>query len=116
MNNKLGISVGILAAIVGIARGIGGLSLVINHEDTSTILVGVGLLIVAILLMTSGILYAIKCSSIFRNTLTIAIIFFWIDGIINGFILFGMPQLSGQIINIILVIIIMTCIWHKRNN
>lgn len=108
----LGIIGGVLAALVGIVRGIDGLSLVIDSENTSTLLVGIGLLIVAVLLLISGILYAVKRSLSRRRSLTIVTILFWIDGIINGFILFGSPQLSGQIINI--AVLILACIWYSK--
>lgn len=114
MKRFSGIIGGILASLVGIARGVGGLTLVFNPENMSSLLVGIGLLIVAVLLIVSGVLYAIKRSDIQRKAITIATIFFWIDGIINGFILFGAPLLSGQIINLILVFIILGCIWYSK--
>lgn len=114
MNKILGIIGGVLAAIVGVARGVGGVSLLIHPESTSMLLVGCGLLIIAVLLLVSGIFYAVKRSIPTRKSLTVASILFWIDGIINGFILFGSPQLSGQIINLILVILILVCIWYSK--
>lgn len=105
----------VLAVLVGIARGLGGFSLIYTHTDGLETGVGVGLVIVGLwLIITATALLAnTRRQDIFRKALTAGVVIFWIDGIINGFLLYGAPQVSGQIINAAVSIIILLCLWAK---
>lgn len=102
----------ILALITGIARGIGGATLFAGASLELTL--GIGLLIVSIWLIISSISLIVKENINRKKWLTAGILIFWIDGILNGFLLFGTPQLSGQIINLLIVVLILCCIWTKK--
>lgn len=102
---------GILAVLVGIGRGIGGFSLAISSASSVEKAVGTGLIVVALWLIVTGGAFAIKRSISMRKWLTVGVILFWVDGIVNGFILFGAPLISGQLINISLSALILICIW-----
>lgn len=105
----------ILALLVGIARGFGGFTLIYTHADGLETGVGVGLVIVGLWLILTAIALLVNTrrQDIFRRALTAGVIAFWIDGIINGFLLYGAPQVSGQIINAAVSIIILLCLWAK---
>ena len=102
---------GVLAILVGLLRGIGGLTLVCAPETSMHLWIGLGLLLVASWLIITGLGYIVKRDSCWRLWLTAGLILFWIDGIINGFLLFGSPQFSGQIINLGCTVGICACLW-----
>lgn len=113
----------LLAVFVGIGRAYGGFLLIYSHiyshAGITELGVGIGLLAVGILLMATGISFLINMSQknpaplVFKKILTAGMIAFWIDGIINGFLLFGAPQLSGQILNAALLAVVLLCLWLK---
>jgi len=109
----------ILMIIVGIFRGIGGLLLIIHGNNVNTgleisassnqtTILGIVLIIVLILFLLSGFFLLKDQSKTSWNLSWIAIIFFILGGLLNGFILFGAPKIQGQIINIIVSILIGT--------
>lgn len=102
---------GILAVLVGIGRGIGGFSLAISSGSSVEKAVGVGLIVIALWLIVTGGTFILNRTTSMRKWLTVGVILFWIDGIVNGFILFGAPLMSGQLINISLSALILICIW-----
>jgi hypothetical protein len=118
MNRKYGlISAAILLIILGLLRGSGGMFLLIRRAQLHTdnpivasnfqiILVGIGLLIV-------GVLFILAAINLIRNYSHRSWLFSWIvlfisflDGLINGYLLFGKPLDQGQRINIIAVIVV----------
>lgn len=101
----------ILAVLVGIGRGIGGFTLAISSGSSVEKAVGTGLIVVALWLIVTGGVFAISRSGSMRKWLTIGVVLFLIDGLVNGFILFGAPLLNGQLINISLSALILICIW-----
>lgn len=101
---------GILAVLVGILRGIGGLTLVCSPQSAMHLGIGLGLLIVSAWLLIAGLGYIIRRDNQWRLWLIVGLILFWIDGLVNGFLLFGSPQISGQIINLGCVVGICTCL------
>lgn len=109
----------ILSTLVGIARTYGGGLLISSHQNTTELGAGIALFIIGAFLTSTGICFLINLSQkerkipIFVNLLTAGMIAFWLDGIINGFLLFGAPQLSGQILNAALVIWVLICLWAK---
>lgn len=110
----------ILSIVVGIARAFGGFLLIRSHSDSKELCIGIILAIIGSFLTSAGIVFLINMSQknpkteLFIKILTVGIVVFWIDGIINGFLLLGTPQLSGQIINTSLLFVILVCFWWKR--
>ncbi|MDE6652130.1 MAG: hypothetical protein K2K08_06960 [Paramuribaculum sp.] len=102
---------GILAVLVGISRGLGGLTLTISSESSVEKAVGIGLIVIALWLIVTGVTFILNRTISMRKWLTVGVILFWIDGIVNGFIIFGAPLLSGQLINISLSALILICVW-----
>ena len=99
MNIK-GICGNALAVIVGAARIAGGVISISSATSGTEIGVGIGLIAVGLFILFCITMLWIKQSSFWFKMLSIAVLLFWIDGIINGFLLFGAPQMSGQIINL----------------
>ncbi len=111
-----GICGAVLAYIVGIARIAGGIICISSSLSVTETWVGIVLIAVGgfILLTTSMLL--IKRTVVWFMMMALSVILFWIDGLVNGFLLYGHPQMSGQIINICCVIVIlMLCYSHVKN-
>lgn len=107
-----------LAYIVGIARISGGvISINSSTSDTETG-VGIGLIAVGIFILLSITMLLVRRSMFWFTMLSLSVILFWVGGIINGFLLFGHPQMSGQIINIccVMVICMLTYSLAKSKN
>lgn len=118
MNRKFGlIAAVILLILLGLLRGSGGMFLLIKQAQLQTdnpivasnfqiVLVGIGLLMV-------GVLFILAAINLIRNYSYRSWLFSWIvliisflDGLINGYLLFGKPLDQGQRINIIAVIVV----------
>lgn len=106
-----------LMIFVGIFRGIGGVSLLlkgtsvksnvsISATGSQTLLVGIGLVVVLLFMIAAGVLLMKRRSYKWWIVSWIATAFFLIDGVINGFILFGAPSFQGQIINLVAAMLI----------
>ncbi|MDE6269968.1 MAG: hypothetical protein K2M12_03820 [Muribaculaceae bacterium] len=102
-----------LGLLTGVGRGIGGLTLLSGNQ--TEMIVGIGLISVALLLVATSVALFAKQNLKRKQWLSAGIILFWIDGIVNGFVLFGAPQLSGQIINLVIVALVLTCLWYRKN-
>ena len=103
----------IVGLLTGLGRGIGGLTLL--SGSSLDFMLGIGLILIAVLLVVSAIGLIIKQDRGRKKWLTAGIILFWIDGVINGFMLYGSPQIAGQIINLIIVAVVLVCLWLRRN-
>ena len=108
MNRKIYLYMaGSLMIIVGLLRGFGGFLSLTNGVETvnentvtwKTTVAGSGLLLVALLLIVSACLLFIKRNKTAWIVSWISICLFIIGGLVNGFLLFGKPQIDGQIIN-----------------
>jgi len=111
--------------LVGLLRGIGGLFSLTKGVETvvsvnilswKTTLASISLLTVALLLISSACLLFVK-----RNKATwifswISICLFIIGGFVNGFLLFGKPQIDGQIVNWSVSILIGLFLMLGKNN
>lgn len=115
--NRYFIIASILMIFIGLVRGIGGFLLIlhgnsvdagprITASECQTLLLGIGLIIVFILFLTSAFLLIIQKSKIGWILSWIAIAIFLLGGIINGFVLFGKPNIQGQIINVLASVLI----------
>ena len=103
----------VVGLLTGIGRGIGGLTLL--SGTSLELILGIGLILIAILLIVSAIGLIIKQTRGRKKWLTAGIILFWIDGIVNGFLLYGSPQITGQIINLTIVLVVLGCLWLGRS-
>lgn len=106
MNIK-GICGSILAVIVGLARIIGGVYSISTSRFPIETLVGVGLIAIGLYIIVSITVLLMKKSLFWLRMLYVSVFLFWVDGIANGFLLYGSPQISGQIINLCCVMAIM---------
>ena len=106
-----------LMVLIGILRGLGGISLFLKGNKLATNqpivassiqiqLVAIGLVIVCILLISSGMLLLLRNNKRSLKFCVGGLILFLLGGLMNGFLLFGRPVDQGQLINIITVIII----------
>lgn len=100
---------GVLALLVGVARGAGALMLLSEPGSSGELTVGILLAVVAVWLMAGGIVFLAKRTPATRNFLAVGVVAFWLGGIINGFLLYGAPQISGQIVNIVVAAVILLC-------
>ena len=117
MKNKYLIIASILMILVGFLRGFGGLLLIlhgnnvnagnaISASQTQSHLLGIGLIIVFILFITSAYLLLRQKIKIGWILSWIAIVVFLLGGVINGIVLFGAPKIQGQIFNLTASILI----------
>ena len=114
MKKALYIIGSLLVIIIGIARGISGVGFAFYHASSSAeLFAGIGMIVVSVILLATGIKYWINNSATQRKALTIATILFWADGIVNGFII-GTTQVSGPAFGTIYSLIILACIWAPR--
>ncbi len=107
-----------LAYIVGIARIAGGVISISSGISATETWVGVLLIAVGLFILFSTTMLLIKRSRFWFMMLAWSVILFWLDGLINGFLLYGHPQMSGQIINMCCVLVILmmsSCIGRKGN-
>ena len=105
MNIK-GICGSVLAVIVGIARIVGGIISISSAASHTETWVGIGLIAVGLFILFSITMLLIKRSMFWLTMVSLSVILFLFDGLINGFLLFGHPQMSGQIINLCCVMVI----------
>jgi len=107
----------ILMILIGILRGSGGMALLIKGKqletivpivasDCALIIVAIGLLIVALSLILAAINLIKNNSTTGWYLSWIVLIFFFLDGLLNGYLLFGQPLDQGQRINIVAVLLI----------
>ncbi len=107
-----------LMIIVALARGLGGLTLLLKGKNielsrpiiannTEITFIGIGLILIAILFVISAVGILMK-KSLFWKLGIITAILFVIGGAINGTLLFGQPLETGTIINIVAAIIIIS--------
>jgi|GEM_PF-498669 len=107
-----------LMIIVALARGLGGLTLLLKGKNielsrpiiannTEITFIGMGLILIAILFVISAIGILMKKSLFWKLGIFTAILFV-IGGAINGTLLFGQPLETGTIINIVAAIIIIS--------
>lgn len=105
----------VLMIAIGILRGLGGISLFLKGNSLETNqriianelqikMVAIGLIIVCILLIYAAVALLWKNTKKAWYISLLVLVLFFINGIINGYLLFGQPVAQGQMINIITVI------------
>lgn len=96
-----------LTYIVGLARIAGGVISISSSTSPTETWVGIALIAIGLFIMISITMLLIKRSMFWFTMLALSVILFWLDGIVNGFLLYGHLQRSGQIINLCCVLIIL---------
>lgn len=102
--------------LIGIFRGAGGLLLIIKGRDlptplpitgtpTQVLLGGLSLAIVSIVLIIAAFFLWRKMQLLAWTLSRWALILFLGGGLLNGYFLFGNPQMQGQTINFIAAIV-----------
>ena len=126
MKNRYQVAISSLLMIfIGLFRSIGGISLLLGGDQFDTKVpilasagqlngVGIGLLTVGILLIVSAAYFWRRLTRRSWILCWIALIIFLLDGLVDGFILFGQPLAQGQIINLSAAIIIGILLYHNR--
>lgn len=115
-----------LMIIAGLLRGIGGLSLLgeTAPETEIPIIASPGeitiaaycLLIVCVLFIASGLSLTVRRTRVNWILSWGSIVLFLAGGVINGFLLFGHPLGTGQIINIVVSCLIGVCLIMGKDN
>jgi hypothetical protein len=106
----------VLMILLGLARGIGGIILLIQGkatlsniktDETVLIFLSIGLILIGIFEIISAVgIYYLKRKYWFLGI--VVTVLFVIDGTINGYFLFGKPDDQGTAVNLIAGIIIIT--------
>ncbi len=107
----------IFLILIGVLRASGGLALLMKGKQLETgvpivasdfqiIIVAIGLLMIGVLLVLAAISLIRKYSFNIWLSCWLVLILFLLDGLLNGYLLFGQPLDQGQRINIIAVILI----------
>jgi hypothetical protein len=114
----------VLMIILGLARGIGGIVLLlegkstlpdIKTNETVLIFLAVGLIIIGVMeIITAVGIYLLKKK--FWLLGIIITVLFVIDGAINGYFLFGRPGAQGTVVNLIAAIIIITFLLLSKKS
>lgn len=114
----------ILMIILGLARGIGGIILLIEGKSTlsnikanETVLIflSIGLIIIGVMEIISAVgIYLLK-KKFWLLAIFITVLFV-IDGAINGYFLFGKPGDQGTVVNLIAAIIIVTFLLLSKKS
>ncbi len=102
-----GICGAVLAYIVGIARIAGGIISISSSTSSTETWVGIVLIAIGLFILFSTSMLLIKRTMFWLAMVALSVILFWLDGLVNGFILYGHLQRSGQIINICCVMAIL---------
>ena len=114
----------LLMIILGLARGIGGIILLIQGKSTlsniktnETVLIylAIGLILIGIFEVISAVgIYFLKRK--FWSLGVFVTVLFVIDGMINGYFLFGKPGDQGTIINLFFAIIIIIFLFKGKKS
>ncbi len=111
-----GICGAVLAYIVGIARIAGGIISISASTYATETWVGIVLIAIGLFILFSITMLLIKRTMFWFMMVALSVILFWLDGLINGFLLYGHPQMSGQIVNICCVMVILMLSYSLVKN
>ncbi len=104
-----------ITLLIAAARGAGGLILLTDYSDSNKLVAGIILAVVSMWLFIASIMFLTTRSNTSRYGLIGGVVAFWIGGIINGFLLFGCPQSSGQTINLAVAVIAVIFLYPPKN-
>ena len=106
----------LIMTLIGLLRAVGGIALIMKGKqldtgtpimasETQILLASAGLLIVGFFLIYAGINLLRKPAPLSWSISWLALILFFIGGLLNGYLLFGQPLDQGQKINLIALIL-----------
>ena len=112
----------LLMLLLGLARGIGGLMLMTRGAmpDPKIRAGGAEIVATAVVLLLLGLSLVVSAAGVFRRqrlawlvgaVLTVA---FVLGGVVNGFVLYGRPQMAGTLGNLVVAAAIILCLWRGR--
>ncbi len=113
---------GVLMILLGLARGAGGISLMVQGENTLPNIIAstrtiralaIGLVLIGLFELISAIGVLLLRRSFWILGIIVTILFV-IDGALNGYLLFGKPGDQGTIVNSIVAILIISCLLIGR--
>ncbi|MGA7613684.1 MAG: hypothetical protein WBX15_00760 [Thermoanaerobaculia bacterium] len=122
MRSPAKMTAGILLFLLAIARGIGGIVLLrmtsgavseFTASPAALRLVSGGLLLVSLVLAMSGIALLLAWRRA-RLLGLAALVLFVADGLVNGWVLYGAPRLSGVILNVTYALVVAACLSGIR--
>ena len=118
MNRKYFLTIAsIIMMLVGVLRAFGGIALLKKGNQLNTeipiiasemqiFIVAIGLLTIGVLLVSAAINLVRNNSKRSWNICWFTLLIFLLDGLLNGFLLFGQPLDQGQKINLIAIILV----------
>jgi hypothetical protein len=114
----------VLMALLGVARGGGGVLLLLQAGATMPeIVAGDGTVrVLGALLVAIGLLEVVSAIGVWRLDrrfwlLGIAVtVAFVVDGAVNGWLLFGRPGEAGTLVNVVVASVIIGCLWATRRS
>ena len=124
--NKITLMIaGVLMIFTGALRGIGGFVLMLYPERSLSagtvsatpgqlVFIGAGLVVVMCVLIITAYLLMTRQTRKWWNLSWIALGLFLVDGLINGFLLFGKPNLNGQSINLTAAVLVAVNLMFAR--
>lgn len=112
----------LLMLLLGLARGLGGMMLMVGSAkpDPKIRAGGTEIVATAAALMLLGLALAVTSAGVFRRqrmawlvgaVLTVA---FVLGGVVNGIVLYGRPQVAGTLGNLVVAAAIILCLWRGR--
>jgi hypothetical protein len=114
----------VLMILLGIARGFGGISLLVQGDRTAPGIIAdmrtarilaSGLILVSMFLIVSAVGIIRRKRSFFHLGIAAALAFL-IDGAVNGFFLYGGPRTEGMVMNTLTAAVIVTCLRIGRRS
>jgi hypothetical protein len=112
----------VLLLLLGLARGYGGLALVRHGasavgsdriSDRVATLLGMGLIAVSFAALMASVGIMRRRVWGWRLGMIVPVVFV-LDGVLNGFLLFGRPGGRGTLINVAAAALIIYCLWVVR--
>jgi len=112
----------VMMILLGLARGIGGIILLLQGTNTLSNITAseITIRMLAIGLIVIGILEIISAIGILRlkrffwlSGIAVSVVFV-LDGAVNGYFLFGKPGDVGTFVNIIVAAVIIICLFTGR--
>ncbi len=111
-----------LMLLLGLARGIGGMMLMVGTAtpDPKIRAGGTEIAATAAALMLLGLALAVTSAGVFRRqrmawlvgaVLTVG---FVLGGVVNGIVLYGRPRVAGTLGNLVVAAAIILCLWQGR--
>jgi hypothetical protein len=109
--------------LLGVARGAGGLVLVSRGAavDSNIQATAAAVTTVGTVLLVLGLVHVVAAVGVFRRLRwawllgIISTVAFVIDGAINGSLLYGRPGDRGTVVNVLVAVLITTCLFLGRS-